>query len=318
MLTFKPISQSPPPSSCQATIVDYFSQLSKLLHHLLVIIKPRPNPNCPSYLLPAVPSRGKQKTGICRRTTSPRWEQTIVWEDLSMEEVKNNCSLYHWRIPDVWQSWKYEDDNDLSRWWRGVWSWRSGTTTGSARPRISSVEPGLYFSQLILWICQSHFHGFVKVNFSTRSGSTLVPAATSVARLPGWTGLGRKSRCGSRCWTGPTSGWRAASDSGQAWTLGLNSDLDPNLCQPVWPLTPPLLFLLTSLLHSVTRASAASGCITCDTDLELDVSHYLWYVSNRDHYVYITASQNKFCICHYISYYQKLSTDKHIVEEHSA
>ena len=72
-----------------------FSQLSKLLHHLLVIIKPRPNPNCPSYLLPAVPSRGKQKTGICRRTTSPRWEQTIVWEDLSMEEVKNNCSLYH-------------------------------------------------------------------------------------------------------------------------------------------------------------------------------------------------------------------------------
>ena len=43
----------------------------------------------PSYLLPAVPSRGKQKTGICRRTTSPRWEQTIVWEDLSMEEVNN-------------------------------------------------------------------------------------------------------------------------------------------------------------------------------------------------------------------------------------
>ena len=74
-------------------------------------------------------------------------------------------------------------------------------------------------------------------------------------------------------------------------------------CQPVWPLTPPLLFLLTSLLHSVTRASAASGCITCDTDLELDVSHYLWYVSNRDHYVYITASQNKFCICHYVSCY---------------
>merc|ERR550519_2170997 len=41
----------------------------------------------PSYLLPAQPSRGKQKTGICRRTTSPRWEQTIVWEDLTMEEV---------------------------------------------------------------------------------------------------------------------------------------------------------------------------------------------------------------------------------------
>jgi len=46
-----------------------------------------PDPYCKCYLLPAVPSRGKQKTGICRRTTSPRWEQTIVWEDLSMEEV---------------------------------------------------------------------------------------------------------------------------------------------------------------------------------------------------------------------------------------
>merc|ERR1719189_2110214 len=46
-----------------------------------------PDPYCKCYLLPAQPSRGKQKTGICRRTTSPRWEQTIVWEDLSMEEV---------------------------------------------------------------------------------------------------------------------------------------------------------------------------------------------------------------------------------------
>ena len=33
------------------------------------------------------PSRPKQKTGICRRTTSPRWEQTITWEDLTIEEV---------------------------------------------------------------------------------------------------------------------------------------------------------------------------------------------------------------------------------------
>ena len=215
-----------PPVKARLLII---SVLSKLIHHLLVIIKPRPNHNCPSYLLPAVPSRGKQKTGICRRTTSPRWEQTIVWEDLSMEEVKYNCSLYYSRMPDVWHLWKYEDDHDVSRWWRGVWSWRSGTTTGSARPRISSVAPGLYFSRLILWICEGHFHGFVKVNFSTRSGSTLVPAATSVARLPGWTGRGRRSRCGSRCWTDPTSGWRDASDSGQAWTLGLNSDLDPQV-----------------------------------------------------------------------------------------
>ena len=146
MLTFKPISQSHPPSSCQGTVVDYFS-LVKTHPPPPCNYQARPNHNCPSYLLPAVPSRGKQKTGICRRTTSPRWEQTIVWEDLSMEEVKYNCSLYYSRMPDVWHLWKYEDDHDVSRWWRGVWSWRSGTTTGSARPRISSVAPGLYFSR---------------------------------------------------------------------------------------------------------------------------------------------------------------------------
>jgi len=46
-----------------------------------------PDPYCKCYLLPVQPSRGKQKTGICRRTTSPRWEQTLVWDDLSMEDV---------------------------------------------------------------------------------------------------------------------------------------------------------------------------------------------------------------------------------------
>ena len=40
-----------------------------------------------SYLLPSQPSRGKQKTAICRRTTSPRWEQTICWDDLTIEDV---------------------------------------------------------------------------------------------------------------------------------------------------------------------------------------------------------------------------------------
>ena len=42
-----------------------------------------------SYLLPSQPSRGKQKTGICRRTTSPRWEQTICWDDLTIEDVSD-------------------------------------------------------------------------------------------------------------------------------------------------------------------------------------------------------------------------------------
>ena len=32
-------------------------------------------------------SRGKQKTGVCRKTTSPRWDQTFTWEELSMEEL---------------------------------------------------------------------------------------------------------------------------------------------------------------------------------------------------------------------------------------
>ena len=32
-------------------------------------------------------SRGKQKTGVCRKTTSPRWDQTFTWEELSMEDL---------------------------------------------------------------------------------------------------------------------------------------------------------------------------------------------------------------------------------------
>ena len=39
-----------------------------------------------SYLLPNHP-RGKQKTGVCRKTTSPRWDQTLSWEDLSIEDL---------------------------------------------------------------------------------------------------------------------------------------------------------------------------------------------------------------------------------------
>lgn len=48
-----------------------------------------PDPYCKCYLLPSQPSRGKQKTGICRRTTSPRWEQTICWDDLTIEDVSD-------------------------------------------------------------------------------------------------------------------------------------------------------------------------------------------------------------------------------------
>merc|ERR1712209_223338 len=45
-----------------------------------------PDPYCKCYLLPNHP-RGKQKTGVCRKTTSPRWDQTLSWEDLSIEDL---------------------------------------------------------------------------------------------------------------------------------------------------------------------------------------------------------------------------------------
>jgi len=45
-----------------------------------------PDPYCKGYLLPSH-SRGKQKTGVCRKTTSPRWDQTFTWEELSMEDL---------------------------------------------------------------------------------------------------------------------------------------------------------------------------------------------------------------------------------------
>lgn len=50
-----------------------------------------PDPYCKCSLLPNHTVKGKQKTGICRRTTSPRWEQTFSWDDLSLEEVSDRC-----------------------------------------------------------------------------------------------------------------------------------------------------------------------------------------------------------------------------------
>ena len=38
------------------------------------------------YLLPHHP-RGKQKTAVCRKTTSPRWDATLSWEELSIEDL---------------------------------------------------------------------------------------------------------------------------------------------------------------------------------------------------------------------------------------
>ena len=82
MLTFKPIAHIPLIVKHQKAKKQHMDNTSHITIITIIMLTP-------SYLLPAVPSRGKQKTGICRRTTSPRWEQTIVWEDLSMEEVNN-------------------------------------------------------------------------------------------------------------------------------------------------------------------------------------------------------------------------------------
>ncbi|XP_023347926.1 synaptotagmin-like protein 2 [Eurytemora carolleeae] len=41
------------------------------------------------YLLPDRVGKNKQKTSICRRTTSPRWDTTMTWDDLSISEVED-------------------------------------------------------------------------------------------------------------------------------------------------------------------------------------------------------------------------------------
>jgi len=41
-----------------------------------------PDTFCKCYLLPDRSARAKQKTGVCRRTTAPRWETTVAWEDV--------------------------------------------------------------------------------------------------------------------------------------------------------------------------------------------------------------------------------------------
>ena len=41
-----------------------------------------------SYLLPDRSARAKQKTSVCRRTTAPRWETTLAWEDVGDLETR--------------------------------------------------------------------------------------------------------------------------------------------------------------------------------------------------------------------------------------
>ena len=40
-----------------------------------------------SYLLPDRGKGAKQKTGVCRRTQSPKWEHTLSYENVSLAEL---------------------------------------------------------------------------------------------------------------------------------------------------------------------------------------------------------------------------------------
>ena len=123
-------------------------------------------------------------------------------------------------------------------------------------PRRSQVWTFFFFFNLIL----IYFNCPIQ-------GSTLGRAGTWVGTLVGWTEQERRFRSGSKCSTDQTSGSRVASDSDQAWTLGLSSE---NFLHLHWPLqvtstcccapTPPSL--------PSTTFSYQSRCLWV---------HYLWY-----------------------------------------
>ena len=46
---------------------------------------------CFSYLLPEKTKSMKQKTSVCRKTTSPRWESALSWDDLSLADLSERC-----------------------------------------------------------------------------------------------------------------------------------------------------------------------------------------------------------------------------------
>ena len=33
----------------------------------------------------------KQKTSVCRKTTSPRWESALSWDDISLSDLSERC-----------------------------------------------------------------------------------------------------------------------------------------------------------------------------------------------------------------------------------
>lgn len=44
-----------------------------------------------SYFLPERNKNAKQKTGIAKKTTEPKWNHTFIYEDLSLSDLKARC-----------------------------------------------------------------------------------------------------------------------------------------------------------------------------------------------------------------------------------
>ena len=42
-------------------------------------------------MLPEKTKSMKQKTSVCRKTTSPRWESALSWDDISLSDLSERC-----------------------------------------------------------------------------------------------------------------------------------------------------------------------------------------------------------------------------------
>ncbi|GFT51355.1 synaptotagmin-like protein 4 [Nephila pilipes] len=49
------------------------------------------DPFCKSYLLPDKSKSGKQKTPVFKKSCNPKWNHTFVYEDVSLEDLKERC-----------------------------------------------------------------------------------------------------------------------------------------------------------------------------------------------------------------------------------
>ena len=55
-----------------------------------------------SYLLPEKGKGMKQKTSVCRKTTSPRWESALSWDDLTQLELsERSLELTVWHYDRI-------------------------------------------------------------------------------------------------------------------------------------------------------------------------------------------------------------------------